>query len=1038
MIEKPRTCGGGCCSSTAADKPVFESEESSPALPMSTSRGSRSDDTKDACPAMEFQPMATPNHDDRLVVQKPEKSGCRATCCSGKIDDGEKVPPKPMQTAPILPVRGPSVNYDSSASPGPSSCQATICDDDKCGHDLAPKQEPNDYPALGRRQLVFGIQGMDCPGCSPRVVRALVEFPSVADCHVDVFAGRATVTYHPDRANPDDMARRVVAMTGFQCHVEDDQVLGIKMRRMNVQLGRPLGDDGLLKLEGVNVLEEKASGRIELEYERGMNPRDVLALFAPWDGVYVPPSNESSVDSAQKEVVRLLYLTLFSAVLTLPVLVLAWAPLPPRPTAYGAVSLAMTTVIQVVVARPIYVSGIRTLLFQYTIDMDLLVSLSMGTAYVFSTVAYACTVAGKPIQDGESYFETAALLVTLVMLGRLIAAYARRRSTNAVSRLGSMQASKATLVETSNGQVTTRTIPVELLHVGDIVRIAPGELIPTDGKIIRGEGLVDESAITGESVPVLKSPATAQVLMMCGTTLVSIPAEPLHIDMRVTVAPDANTVARMAELMQGAQSARLRVQDKTDRAAGWLAPAALTIAIVAFVGWTGVGVRHAYKLDGHERSGQIQKAVVDAIGYAVAILVVSCPCALALCVPMVAVIAVAVGTRRGSIEALEDACDVKVVVFDKTGTLTQGKLGIETATYYCQSNHIPWVGSEQEIQQLVYELTEASTHPVAVATHGSLSATCTLTGSPLIKSSDVRSVPGKGLEVALGGYVIRGGNAAWAAGGGTFSSSLKDNTVFMVSISPNTPHPEFTTIAYYTLSDSLRPDSIKTIRQLTARGIDVHILSGDAPGVVSRTAAALGIPDAQARGGCLPEEKAQWVKFFQTGGMNDGGECGTSDSDIKCCSSVDVPNTTIHNHDHDHDHGHDNHAHTRKRPSTDMKRRKVMFVGDGTNDALALVQSDISVSLGTGTDIASNSATVVLLSPLSTGLTTLFALARASRRRVRTNMAWALVYNVVAVLFASGVLGRGMRIPPQWAGLGELVSVLPVVLVAWSLGLVRW
>ncbi|KAF8752565.1 Heavy metal translocatin [Rhizoctonia solani] len=524
----------------------------------------------------------------------------------------EKVPPKPMQTAPILPVRGPSVNYDSSASPGPSSCQATICDDDKCGHDLAPKQEPNGkyYPALGRRQLVFGIQGMDCPGCSPRVVRALVEFPSVADCHVDVFAGRATVTYHPDRANPDDMARRVVAMTGFQCHVEDDQVLGIKMRRMNVQLGRPLGDDGLLKLEGVNVLEEKASGRIELEYERGMNPRDVLALFAPWDGVYVPPSNESSVDSAQKEVVRLLYLTLFSAVLTLPVLVLAWAPLPPRPTAYGAVSLAMTTVIQVAIARPIYVSGIRALLFQYTIDMDLLVSLSMGTAYVFSTVAYACAVAGKPIQDGESYFETAALLVHKRGFPIRIDASQQSNTSRNIQRPG-----------------PTRMIPVELLHVGDIVRIAPGELIPTDGKIIRGEGLVDESAITGESVPVLKSPATAQVLMMCGTTLVSIPAEPLHIDMRVTVAPDANTVARMAELMQGAQSARLR-----------------------------------------------------------------------------------------SIEALEDACDVKVVVFDKTGTLTQGKLGIETATYYCQSNHIPWVGSEQEIQRLVYELTEASTHPVAVAT----------------------------------------------------------------------------------------------------------------------------------------------------------------------------------------------------------------------------------------------------------------------------------------------------------------------------------
>ncbi|CCO35194.1 Cu2+-exporting ATPase [Rhizoctonia solani AG-1 IB] len=463
--------------------------------------------------------------------------------------------------------------------------------------------------------------------------------------------------------------------------------------------------------------------------------------------------------------------------------------------------------------------------------------------------------------------------------------------------------------------------------------------------------------------------------------------------------------------MRDAQSARLRVQDTTDRVASWLAPTALTITLIAFVGWTGVGVRGAYKSNGSERSGEIQKAVVDAIGYAVAILVVSCPCALALCVPMVAVIAVA------SIEALENACHVKAVVFDKTGTLTLGKLGVETATYHCQDN-IPLAKSQQEIQQLVRNLTESSTHPVAVAIHGSISALSSSTDSVLIKSSDVRSVPGKGLEAVIDGYVIRGGNEAWAAGAGSVTSGSSDHTVFIVSVAPNTSSPEFTRIAYYTLSDSLRPDSLKTVRELTSRGIEVHILSGDAPGVVAQTASALGIPSSRARGGCSPEEKAQWIKFIQTGGMSDGGECGTSGSE-KCCSSTpaEVPN------------------HDKNR--TKASRRKVMFVGDGTNDALALVQSDVSISLGTGTDIASSAANVVLLSSLSTGLSTVFALARASRNRIWINFGWAFVYNVVAILLASGVLGS-VRIPPEWAGLGELVSVLPVVLIAWSLGLVRW
>ncbi|CAE6463758.1 unnamed protein product [Rhizoctonia solani] len=774
------------------------------------------------------------------------------------------------------------------------------------------------------------------------------------------------------------MVRHLAASTGFQCQIEDNQIVGKEMRRMRIQLGRPL-DGEYPKLQGVKVLEEKLSHLIQVEYDTHMNPRDVLTSFLSWDGVYVPLAPEFDVGWARREVFRLLYLTGFSAILTLPILVLAWTPLPPRPTTYGAVSLAMTSIIQIVVARPIYVSGIRALLFQHTIDMDLLVSISIGTAYVFSTVAYACMVAGRPIKGGESYFETAALLVTLVMLGRLIAAYTRRRSTDAVAKLGSIQSHEATLVETSNGLVKTRVVPIGLVHIGDIIRIVPGELIPTDGRVVDGEGYVDESSITGESAPVIK--ATGAVLV-AGMAIISSSPVQSHVDMRVTVIPTSNTIARMTELMRTAQSARLRIQDTTDRVAGWLAPTALTIALVAFLGWVGVGVRDAYKLGGSDRTDGIQKAVVNAIGYTVAIMVVSCPCALALCVPMVAVIAVAVGTRRGvlfkSVEALETACNVKVVVFDKTGTLTLGKLGIKSSTYHCQ-NDVPWANYDQGIQHAIRDLTASSTHPVALAVHEHLSGLAPSTVPAMFKASDVKSVPGKGLEVTLDEYTIRGGNAAWAAGDNAVPSTSGDHTVFVVSVASNSSHPKFTRIAYYTLSDSLRPDSLKAVRKLINRGLEVHILSGDAPGVVAQTAGALGIPASQARGGCSPEEKAQWIRFLQTGGMSDG-ECGT-----EVCTSTPIS------------------ALDRTQNST-ASVRKVMFIGDGTNDALALVQSDVSISMGSGTDIASSAANVVLLSSLSTGMSTVFTLARAARTRIWINFGWAFVYN----LGVGAVVGMGM------------------------------
>ncbi|CAE6481189.1 hypothetical protein ACGC1H_003485 [Rhizoctonia solani] len=871
------------------------------------------------------------------------------------------------------------------------------CDHDHEDDDLEVFTKDADYLDIpGRYRVTLLVLGMDCPSCSPRVVRALNSLPSVGECHVDVFAGRATVTYHPDHVDTTEMTRHVTASTGFQCQIVQDGPVGAggPTRRMRIQLDQPM-DEKDLDMEGVRIAREEQE-LIEVEYQVGLNPRDVLAAFKSWGGVYVPPAQESSIDSAQREVLRLLHLTTVSAVLCFPVLIFAWAPLPPHPAIYGGISLALTTLIQVYVARPIYVSGIRALTVQRTIDMDLLVALSTGTAYLFSTIAYAFREAGRPIDhQGESYFETSALLVTLVMLGRLIAAYARRRSTNAVAQLASMQVDQATLVLSTHTQI----IPTGLVHTHDILRLEPGDRVPTDGRVVEGEAYVDESSITGESAPVLKRPGA---VLVAGTVLLPNSS---RLDMRVTLSPDENTLARMAELMRAAQGARLGVQDTADRVAGWLAPVVLVLGTLTLVAWASVGLAAANRVvDPSARAAERREAVVDSIGYAVAVLVVSCPCAIALCVPMVAVIAVAVGTRRGvlfkTVEALESAYDVSVVVFDKTGTLTLGKLSVDGSKYFAQ-NTLSWLSTERGIQTVVRALTGSSTHPVSTAVHEHVATILGASPSPT-DGLDVKSIPGKGLEAIVDGVAIRGGSAVWAAGGGTVQG-LGDHTVFVVSVATDPAHSVFKCIAQYTLSDSIRPDAPAAVRSLVQRGLQVHILSGDNHRVVARTASALGIPLDQARGECSPEEKAQWIKFLQ----------GADDCETGCSPS------------------------SSHRKTTPSHRRKVMFVGDGTNDALALVQSNVGISLGGGTDVASSAAQVVLLSSLHTGLTDVLNLARAARRRVWINFAWAGVYNAVAILLACGVLGRA-RIPPQWAGLGELVSVLPVVLVAWSLGVVNW
>jgi len=453
---------------------------------------------------------------------------------------------------------------------------------------------------------------------------------------VNVFAGQASLAYIEGHAFPTEIAKKASEFTGFTCSILETVQANSERSSMRVRIPtthQSSFDKNALPA-GVAVLSSQTTRQglmLEVEYSSlVIRPREVVAAFERWRGEFSPTPKVRAGDVADKELRNMFRRTGLSSLLCLPVLMLSWAPLPDHPKAYGGVMLALTTIIQFYIAAPVYSAGFRSLFYQRVLDMDVLISLSTFTAYIFSAVCYFLLLAGHKFS--EAFFETSAVLISLIMLGRLISAYARRRATSALDALYSLQVDTVTLVSIDVvGLRSTTSVSAELIHKGDILLVAPGEIIPTDGIVSSGAGFIDESSITGESMPVEKtvnSPVTAGTKNGDAELLI-----------RVDRLPSDNTVAEIGNLMLEVQNQRLRVQDLADKIAAWLAPVILAVALVTFSVWMAVGMK--------VRNEKASKAGVDALRYAISVMVVSCPCALVLCVPMVVVIATAVASKSG-------------------------------------------------------------------------------------------------------------------------------------------------------------------------------------------------------------------------------------------------------------------------------------------------------------------------------------------------------------------------------------------------------
>lgn len=882
-------------------------------------------------------------------------------CCTGTSDTCDKGSLS-STSSPVREACGqkPCCDRKSDCTPKdaspdtPESCLQDTCCGKVKGQDKYIKPDMTldlrlhdiEKAAAITEHVILNVEGLTCVGCENKLFRSLDAIHGIYNLQTSLVMSQAEFDVGIDAGSVDEVIREVAKTTGFRCQRINTQGQSLEVfipgdARDFVNQKNPYGVEEMVALG-------KQTARITYD-AKIVGARDLLENTFDAQITLAPPRPYAELETGGNHVRKTAFMTAFSALLTIPVLIMAWAPLPQHETLYGAISLVLATIVQTVVAGPFYPSALKALLFTRVIEMDLLIVLSTSTAYVFSVIAFAYQVKGHPLPTGE-FFQTSTLIVTLILVGRLVSAYARYKAVESIS-IRSLQIKTALLADFDSygGQ----EIDARLLQYGDIFKVLPDSRVATDGIVITGESEVDESNVTGEAVPVEKftgSHVIAGSVNGSGT-----------LQVRLTRLPGDNTISEIAAMVDAAKFSKPKVQEIADRVASYFVPVIVALTLITFVVWIAVGkaVRH---LSGGS-------AAIQAMTYAIAVLIVSCPCAIGLAVPMVVVIAGGVSAKHGvvfrSAQTIEIARKVSHVVFDKTGTLTQGKMSVSSEVYLAESR--------TSAASLVLGLTMNSKHPVSAAVAAHLQEQAAEPAS----IEEVKSVTGNGLEGVWNGAKLRGGNSRWLAIRNVpqVASLLSQGcTVFCVSL-------DEILLAVYGLTDSLRPDARSVVSLLQSRNIAVSVISGDDDGAVQETARQLGIPLPQIRSRCSPGDKQKYIKAIM---------------------------------DHD--------------------NQTVLFCGDGTNDAVALAQANIGLHMNSGTDVAQSAADAVLVRPALEGILVLIDLSRAAFRRIVFNFAWSFVYNISAVLLAAGV-GGNVRIAPQYAALGELVSVLPAILIALQL---RW
>ena len=662
--------------------------------------------------------------------------------------------------------------------------------------------------------------------------------------------------------------------------------------------------------------------------------------------------------------------------------------------------------------KAIWRPGSRTPLWQRFTrfgSMNMLMSLGTSIAFVASIAELALAATKKSSGSMEnSYFDAVVFLTMFILIGRFLEALSKAKTGEAVASLGALRPDEATLVDSSAGDAK---LPTDLLEIGDVVRIHHGTSPPFDGVILDGASSFDESSLTGESRLVKKDVGD---YIYSGTLNKAAP-----VKMKVATISGSSMLDHIIDAVREGQTRRAPVERVADTITAHFVPFVTLVATLTWIVWLVLGTSGAIPKDW--RDEEAGGWALWSLRFAIAVFVIACPCGIGLAAPTALFVGGGLAAKHGILvkgggEAFQEASSLDCIVFDKTGTLTKGGNPAVTAHRFTSGGQ-----DVSLILGIVKALEENSGHPIAQA----LVQFCNEQTADALPVTSVDEIPGKGLK---GSFDIQGvdmgalvGNESLMADHGVSIPSeamamletwkRRGESVALVAL--NSTQDNWQLASLFAISDPLRPEAAAVVAALKKRGIDVWMLSGDHPTTANAVGAQVGIAATNIIAGVLPDEKAKKIEYLQQ-----------TLTKHRKSAPFRLPAFVSNN--------------------RRTKRATVAMVGDGINDAPALSAADLSIAIGSGADIALASSSFVLVNSQLASVLTLLDLSRVVFRRVYFNFAWAMMYNLLAMPIAAGVLfpittgggtdgygmrmaGRHVRLDPVWASLTMALSSVSVV-----------
>ena len=735
----------------------------------------------------------------------------------------------------------------------------------------------------------FAVTGMTCAACSAHVEKAVSRLSGVQSAPVNLMLGSMTVTYDEKAVAESDIIAAVKA-AGY----------------------------------GASPASQTDQGQLRRDQDAALRRRKKHLI---WSVVFLVP---------------LFYLSMGH---------MMGLPLPQvlhmHPLLLACLQLAL--VIPILILNRNYFTVGFSRLVKLSPNMDSLVAVGAAAGLVYSLIEMGLLAAGQVSGMPDLYFESAGMILTLVTVGKYLEERSRGKTTGAISALLAL-APESAMVRRQGQELT---IPTEEIVAGDTVIVRQGGRIPVDGVITDGHAAVDESAITGESLPVEKVPGDA----VTSATVTSSG----YLELRATRVGGDTTLSQIIRLMEEAASSKAPISRLADRISGIFVPAVMAISLTAALLWAFVG-----GMDVH-----------FCLSIAIAVLVISCPCALGLATPVAIMVGTGQAAQQGilikSAESLELLHKVQTVVLDKTGTVTMGQPRV--TDILCASGV-----TEEELLCVAASAEKPSEHPLAHAIVEESQAR----HIPLCPVSGFRSVPGGGIQATLSGEAVLAGNAGYLAQNGVSLAAMEADAH---RLAEDGKTPLFFAESGHLLgciavADVVKPDSAKAIAALRRMGRRVVLLTGDNQRTANAIARQIGVDQVIAQ--VLPQDKAKCVAQLQQQGQ------------------------------------------------------RVAMVGDGVNDAPALAQADVGLAIGAGTDIAIESADVVLMKSSLLDIPAAMDLSRAVLRNIKQNLFWAFFYNSIGIPVAAGVLYPALHLTLNPMLAAAAMSLSSVCVVSNALRLRGW